>query len=260
MTDLRFTLEAEHGEASVDAGDFSLFLDSVLKVLRALEGETNAQTPVHYSVVDLQIGSAAIGLRPTSAGDRDQSAERVAESFEAGFVALQQDQIRTAPFSRETKKKFLALTKPLQKATTNIRFTGSSGEVSLSRRGAIRDLPPVKTEAVARGSLKGNVEALNVHRRSVFYVYPKSGPTKVKCTFEPSMLDQLRAAIKRNTSVFGLLEYSSGSAFPTHMYVERVEVNPPDSELPSMASMWGGAPDLTKGRSVEEYLASIRDG
>lgn len=259
MTDLRFTLEAEDQDEPVDAGDFSVFLASVLDCLRALEGETNAQAPVAYKVVDLKIGSAGIELRPASSGDLDRSAEQVAESFEMGFNALKEDAIRAAPFSRATKRKFLALTKPLRRTTTRIRFAGSSGEVTLSRRTPLRDLPDVRTEAVARGSLTGNVDALNVHRRPVFYIYPPSGPTKVKCTFDPAMLDQLREAIKRNTTVTGLLEYSSGSAFPTRMHVEQVEVNPPDSELPSMASMWGAAPSLTAGRSVREHLESLRD-
>jgi hypothetical protein len=260
MPNLRFTLKAEgDDDAAVDASDFSAFLSSLLTCLKALETETNAQAPVEYKVVDLEIGSAAIELRPVSTGDLDKSASEVARSFSSGFSALQRDEIRRAPFSRGTKEKFLALTKPLRRTTRAIEFKGIDEDIVLSRRVPVRDLPATKTEAVARGSLKGNIDALNVHSRPVFYIYPRSGPTRVRCTFDPHLLDALREAIKRNTTVFGLVEYEAGSAFPAKMYVERVEINPPDTELPTLASFWGAAPNLTGGKSTQDYIDSLRD-
>lgn len=260
MPNLRFTLDAESGEdEAVDAADFSTFLASLLSCLSALEKETNAQAPVEYKVVDLEIGSAAIELQPVSTGDLDKSAAEVANTFEEGFAALQRDDIRSTRFSRSTKNKFLELTKPLRRATRAIEFTGSSGRLVISRQVPLRDLPTPKTQAVSRGSLKGNVDALNVHRTPVFYLYPRSGPTRVRCTFDASLLDELRQAIKRNTTVFGLVEYEAGSAFPARIYVEDVDINPPDSELPTLASMWGAVPDLTGEQSTQAFLDAARD-
>lgn len=259
MTSLRFTLRAQRDDEAVSADDFSSFLASVLACLKSLEDETGVQTPVEYKVVDLEMGSAAIELQPLSSGDRGRSAEKVAHGFEEGFEALQKGAIRSTNFTRKTKSRFIALAKPLRKNTRTIEFRGERREVVLSRRSPVKELPAPKTEAVARGSLKGDVDALNVHAKRVFYIYPRSGPTRVRCTFDAGLLDDLRQAIKRNTTVFGLKEYQAGSAFPTKMYVERVEVNPPDSELPTLESFWGSAPGLTGGLPARDYLDSIRD-
>lgn len=260
MPNLRFTLKAEGGEdEAVNADDFSGFLTSLLRCLKALENETNAQAPVEYKVVDLEIGSATIELQPVSTGDLDRSAVEVASSFEEGFAALQRDEIRSTRFSMDTKSKFLELGKPLRRATRAIEFTSSSADLVLTRRVPLRELPTPRTEAVSRGSLKGNVDALNVHSSPIFYVYPRSGATRVRCSFDPELLDELRQAIKRSTTVFGLVEYEVGNAFPAKIYVDRIEINPPDSDLPTLASLWGAAPDLTGGLATQEFLDSIRN-
>ena len=261
MATLRFTLRSERGEdEAVDARDFAKFLSAVLACLGALEEHTAAQAPVEYRITDLQTGSAAIEIQPASTGDLDRSADAVAESFALGFDALQRRALRDVPFSRKVKSRFIALAKPLKKRTRSIELISSFAEpVLLSRRTPVVELPPVKTEAVSRGSLKGAVDALNVHNKPVFYIYPKSGPLRVKCTFDAALLDDLRQAIKRNTTAYGLMEYEPGNPFPTSMFVERVEVNGPDSALPSMASLFGAAPHLTGDKGTAEFLNALRD-
>ncbi len=260
MSNLRFTLKsAEGGDEAVNAADFASFLSSLLACLSALEDETRVQAPVEYKVVGLEVGSAVIEIRPVSSGDLDRSAERVARTFEEGFAALENDEIRSTPFSRRTKARFLQLAKPLRRSTRAIEFRGTSQTVTLSRREPLRDLPRPKTIALSRGSMKGDVDAMNVHSKPVFYLYPRSGPTRVRCTFGPELLDQLREAIKRSTTVFGLMEYEAENAFPVRVLVERVEVNPPDDQLPALISLWGAAPHLTGSQSTREYLDGLRD-
>ncbi len=262
MPNLRFILRGEGKDDDlVDASDFSSFLRALLACLGALEEETAAQAPVEYRITGLEIGSAAIELEPISTGDLNKSAEAVSESFSRGFAALQNDGLLRSGFTRKTQSRFLDLTKPLRHATRAIEFGVEGGQpVRITRASPIRALPEVKVTAVSQGSVKGAVDALNVHSQPLFYVYPKSGPKRVRCSFPVELLDDLREAIKRNTTVYGLMEFQGGSPFPTELKVERVEVHPPDSELPRLASLWGTDPRIASGRPATEFVQALRDG
>lgn len=259
MAKLRFRLEGPPDEeGTVAAGDFSDFLSSLLDCLKQIEKETSAQAPVEYRIVGLEVGSAVLELEPRSEGDVGRSAARVAEQFEAGFSALQAGEIRRAPFSRRTKSSFLSLMKPLRRDTRSIEFTGHT-EHRLSRRATLQELPPARTDAISVGAISGRVDALNVHRTPVFYLYPTSGPPRVPCNFDPTLLDDLRAAIRRHTTVRGALEYEAGNPFPTRVVVQEVEVNPPDAELPTLASLYGSVPNLTAGQDSAAFIRAQRD-
>jgi hypothetical protein len=116
-----------------------------------------------------------------------------------------------------------------------------------------------RAETFSTGSYSGFVDALNVHKEPVFYLYPTIGP-RVACQFDPQwLLDQVRGAIRRYTTVYGLLEYAEGSPFPDRLVVDRIEVNPPVSELPTLASLHGIAPQLAGGVDSVTYVRRLRD-
>ena len=72
-------------------------------------------------------------------------------------------------------------------------------------------------------------------------------------------MDDVRTALKKYVTVHGLMGYRIGNPFPISITVERFEINPPEQELPTLASLRGLAPDLTGGLSSEEYIRQLRD-
>lgn len=259
MQNLRFRLEgSKEAGGEVAARDFAQFLDALLKCLNLLEKETKAQAGVHYRIAGLETGSAVIEVRPSSPGDVDKSAAAVADTFEAGFRALEEGRIRAAPFGRKTKAAFVQLLRPLNHETRSIEFVGRERH-GIVRGVAIPEIPTPKIEATATGSVAGHIEALNVHSRFVFYLYPESGAQRIPCAFDPAMLDEVRKAIKRHARVVGAIEYEPGNPFPVRVVVEGIEVTPPPEALPTLASLTGLLGEIPGGRSSVGHVRHLRD-
>ena len=262
MSRLRFKLHGsghDLGDA-VTLRDFGDFVDALLDCFRQLERESDLQARIEYRITGLEVGSAGLEVDALSPGDLDRSAESLARDFENGFHALGDGNILRTSFERRTQEAFVRLLKPLRHNVQRIEFTGEQPH-ELGRQDASQTLPDQRRDASVLGSVSGKVEAVNVHgNKPVFFLYPVSGPFKVRCRFEPSLLlDDLREAIDRHTTVYGMLDYEVGEPFPVEVVVERVEVSPPDTELPTLRSLIGIAPDLTGGIDSVEYVRGLRD-
>lgn len=107
------------------------------------------------------------------------------------------------------------------------------------------------------GSVSGRVEALNIHKKRVFYVYPVSGPTRVACRFPKDMFDQVQAAIGRYVTVHGEIDYDDTGTFPALVAVDRIETH--EGERPRLRDLFGAVPNLTGGMESAAYIRAIRD-
>jgi hypothetical protein len=72
------------------------------------------------------------------------------------------------------------------------------------------------------------------------------------------MLDEVRRALRRYVTVYGLTEYIKGMPYPYRIVVERLELHP-DVRPPSVRELIGIAPELTGGLPAETYIRSLRD-
>ena len=260
-TRISFELKGSREDATlVRAEDFVDWLDGVLACFKRLAQARESDVEAVYRVTHLALGSAVIELEATSESDGNVTADTIATDFVRGIDALRAGQLAATPFELETKRAFANLGRPLRRALREVKVTAGISSVSLDAERFESATISEAVEAVATGSYSGFIEALNVHARPVFYLYPVSGPSRIPCHFDQSLLlDTLRRALKRYTTVHGLMEYAPGSVFPSRIVVEHIEINPPDDELPTLRSLFGAAPQLTDGLDSVTFVRLQRD-
>jgi hypothetical protein len=257
---IRFKLEGNRKEGdSVSLDDFLKFVDAGLTALRRIERDaTGARTTaIDYLIVELEYGSATIAFAPVGT---DPALQRhVATTFAITAAALRDDSLDLLNVDVGLRRAFEDLARPLKRGVRYASIEVDETRIELhGDEGRAFSLAP-HSESAAVGSYSGNIDALNVHREHVFYLYPPVGPTRIQCVFDPLLLDDVRAALKRYTTVHGLLEYNEGNAFPVRIVVERIEVNPPEDQLPTLDDLWGIAPDLTGGMDSVAFVRQLRN-
>lgn len=254
---LKFKLKgsSQDGEL-VRAEDFAAWINGVLSCLEELGRGLRAE-PV-LTITGLSIGSAILELDIAS-NDDGVSATTLRSEFVAGFDYLRSGRLGEAGFAPETRRAFESLLKPMRRQLRNAELQADGTRLALSAA----DLPLLGQRQLGGsaqlGKIAGFVDAINVHNTPVFYLYPTTGPKRVKCTFDLQHLADVRDSLKRYATVYGLLEYVEGSAFAESIAVESVRPSPPEDELPTLASLWGTAPKLGGDSDSVVVVRRLRD-
>lgn len=211
---------------------------------------SNERSSVYFRIVALSHNSpATVTLEAhdseTIDAVQDLSATVVTKFF-SGLKQIQDNIDLPKEYDRATLESFKGLGATLRKHITHIHFSNDEIEIDYTSdlvRSIDRLLGPVATQA---GSISGKLDAINIHNNvNKFYLYPAVGPKKVMCHFPESMLGDAIAAIQRHIEVTGTFKYKRRDFFPYEVEVDRLMVFPPVSELPSLMSMRGIAPNST---------------
>ena len=109
-------------------------------------------------------------------------------------------------------------------------------------------IPPTK------GSVSGVVEQLDVHGKCTFSLFPANETNDIKCVFHIRDFEQVRSAVRRHVTVFGTLHYGVGRPFPVKAKMEKLDIHPDDSALPTLASMAG----MLRGHLKHDSISTIR--
>jgi hypothetical protein len=256
---LEFRLESSPAEEGlVLAQDFVAFLSKALEALKKLQHERDAEATIQYRIVELEIGSAVVALRPEGQGVSEAPA--IFGEFLEAFAAVRDNTLHTKRFSPATQKAFRALVKPLRKSHLRLISVRSDSTEYQLREGEPLDLRAVGApDTHAMGRISGFIDAINVHKEPVFFLYPEIGPTRLRCVFDRTKLDEVRAALKKFVTVNGMIEYGGGGVFPTRVTVETLRRHPDAKDLPPLSSFFGVLPDLTGGVSSVQYVRQRRD-
>lgn len=262
-TVIGFKLEgAPRDGGLVRFADFATFIEGALATLRALERAETKQhhAKIEYRITQLEIGSAALAIEAIHTPELSATGHVVATRLAQGLAAVRDglgDVTALEPQVREAMTKMLA---PLKRGVRSITTRFGETEVAIIGRSDTRlTLITHADESAAVGSFSGSVDALNVHGDHFFYLYPIAGPSRIKCVFDAAMLGKVRDAVKRFTTVTGLVEYAELSPFPQRIIVEDLEPHPEPSQLPTMQSLWGKYPDLTRGLDAVEFIEQVRN-
>ena len=81
----------------------------------------------------------------------------------------------------------------------------------------------------------------------------------MKCIFAEELLDQVRAAIKRNVTVWGTMVSQRDRPFPHLVHVTKMKLHSPDAALPSLSSLQGIAPGCIGDLDSVSFVRAIRD-
>lgn len=258
-TNLEFHLEGDpRKDGQVLARDFVEFLGNVLNTLRQLEIERGKKPSIGYRIVDLELGSAIVALEPEAEDLTDAPA--ILSDFLDGFAAVRDRTLHTKRFAPATQKAFRSLAKPLSAShlrLVSVRAASRNVELRSETGPALRAITAPDVHAM--GLMSGFIDAINVHREPLFFLYPEVGPSRVRCVFDRSMLDEVRAALKRFVTVRGMIEYPEGSPFATRVTVEHIDVHPREPDLIPLEALFGSVPTLTGDLDSVAYVRQQRD-
>lgn len=256
-----FRLSGSRKDAElVRADEFAQWLSGTLACLRRIQRSSTNRAPVLYRITDLSIGSAVVEIEATSLDDENQSAHEVVGDFVKGLAATAQGTFGLLPYDAEVKRGFRELYSPFRRELQRVTVTFGKQTVEIRRDQASRLAVKERIGEISVAQYAGFIEALNVHKEPVFYLYPVSGPSRIPCVFDQLLLEDVKSAIKRYATVHGVIEYPVGSAFPSRIVAERIELHPKEEELPTLRSLIGAAPNLTDGLDSVTYVRRLRNG
>ena len=106
-------------------------------------------------------------------------------------------------------------------------------------------------------SFVGRVELINLHGGRI-RAYPRVRAwNTVGVSFSPVHKDAVIAAIDKLAKISGKGHYRPSSPLPYKMDMNSIEVLPGADATPKLSEMWGCMPNITDGRSLQEYLDDL---
>lgn len=255
-------MEKDNGD--VEFSTFIQQLDIIKKALSETRKLVSNQAVSYFKVVDLQHKSPAKIILEAVPTDVKfvQETELIVDKF---FRSIDEvvNNIYPQDFRYETFQSF--------KNITSLREKNKLSEISISRNGSEQtqlDNFSEKIESIMGedekefGSYTGHLEALNIHRQNLIYIYPSSQLPKLKCRFSSDLKEKILRAVGHYVTVFGEKKYKPKvhSSAPYEMKVIDIEVHPLESEITKLKDLKGRYPEITEGKSSEEYVRDIRNG
>lgn len=255
-TELTFKLVgSDEDRGHVQFEEFVKFCSTINKCLRASESIISGETgKIDYRITDLKCDSATIKLRPIRKGPATDNQLKVVSFFRKTVADLQSGKIdpRIPPSDLQT---FRELSEPLKRHAKRVVI----GRVSITTTFDETIGKLLDENTSSEGSVTGMLERLNVHDRNEFIVYPPIIGGQVTCSFPERLLDKVRQAVKKNVTVTGTQFYRPGSAVPSRVHVQDMEIHPADSELPSLYDLRALGKWDTGGLTAVDFVRAIRD-
>lgn len=255
----------------VRLGAFIEQLEAVRSALKQAERMVSGDDSqsVYYRIIDLRHNSPAIivleavKIPPAQMPHKkrrdvpDYSGATVAGFFQS----LNEISEKKIPVGADLQalEAYRNLTAPLNKSISSVQIVNTSKKVRIdeSFKEAIDEI--IGPDEMMEGSIGGMLERVNLHNTSRFDIFPPIGPKQVVCDFKPHLRAQVIAALDKYVLVSGKIRYKKLQDFPYAINAESIELLPDESELPTIFDIRGMAPDLTGGKTTEEFLESVRD-
>jgi len=274
----RITLQIEGAQEEDQRVTLSAFISQLEAVKSALKqterivtGEE--ETSVYYRIVDLHYSSpVTVVLEAVSFATRPQwkpkkrktvSREDYSRSTVTHFFhslrEIREKKQRPAKADLQLLQAYRNLAAPLERDVTHVKLIDSDQGVDIDKRfqAAIDEI--IGPDELMEGSISGTLEKLNLHNTTRFDIFPTIGPKQVACDFKPELKPDVIAAVDKYVSVTGKLRYKRLEDFPYAINAEKIEIPPPENELPSLLDLRAMAPDLTGGVNALDFVKGIRD-
>ncbi|MCK9487515.1 MAG: hypothetical protein M0R73_12600 [Dehalococcoidia bacterium] len=256
-TPVTFVIDADE----ISPEKFTLLLREFLGVLSEVDRELSdfGDPSLLWRITSLSYNSpAAVGLMSRPKGKRPDIGPQVITTSLAGLHEIQKERQRPIAFNDD------ALTHVREMA----RQTGNGIRHVIARSDLYPNSPPVTVtrDAAATvdrvlpmgysfGSVEGRLEGLDIHRQPRFTVYDAVTGRAVRCYFDTTELDKVKAAVGRKVIVSGKLRRDPEGR-PQQVrqvdFFEVLDVAPPHPPRDA-AGAFGEVED------PENYLERLRD-
>ena len=265
--DASITVELEGDETA--GGDLQLgqFIEELTAIRNALRQSERTELrrdeqAVRYRVTNLSHSSPAkvtITISSREPAYRDVP-RKVIRRFRTSLRAVKRNHSFAERLDLRTLETFKAIAAPAAKHNIKVSVSADSlPRIILDRAFETSVSRLITGDERERDELVGRVERVDIHNKNSFDIYPIIGPERVRCNAPKKLQSEIVAAIGKYVSVEGIALYRKDSPFPYAMKVEAIHLRRPDSELPSMRSLHGIAPDATGGLSSEEFVRKLRN-
>jgi hypothetical protein len=239
------TIEGTADGGAPTLAEFLKQLEAVKLALKHTERiVTGSDEPdVYFKVVGLSMNSPAKVVLEETALVIDGKRKRLPKVAIAGKLVSTLNQINTRGTVPQQAKDLPAL-EAYRSVGTAVRH-GAVTIASAARRVAIAPEFDEKIEKIIgpdqvfEGSITGVLLAIHLHNTTRFEIYPPVGPRKIACTFPTALRKQVIEGIDHNVRVVGKLRYKHWAPFPHAIAVTEIQVYPPNSELPTLESLYG---------------------
>jgi hypothetical protein len=165
-------------------------------------------------------------------------------------------------WSRPVIDSVLEFLSPIGKTIGRVSLSSNADkaqEIVLDVKYKVAFQSKIMTDFAAYGTIDGMLEAVNIHgKKNVLTLYPSIGHDKVSCDFPNEFLSQVKNLIGSYVEINGEMNYRWRDKYPHGGMVEKIERIDEDS-LPSFSSLYGLAPNATKGIPAEKFIAGIRN-
>lgn len=245
----------DQDQGQVRLHDFTSFCRSLQRCLKraALAVDPSAKE-TYYRIVDLSAASAVVTLEPVAPTEGNDLSQEAVSLFRDTVSALQDGSAVDQRVTSDDLQVYRELARPLEKKAQAVSVDGCG--LTLQYAANIDKI--LGSYLPAKGQVTGRLERLNVHDRYEFVLFPAIGK-RVVCTFPDVLLDDVRQAIKRTVTVLGKVYYQPDNPMPDRVHVERMELHPLDSDLPTLKELRGMAPGCTGQMTSVEFVRAIRD-
>lgn len=248
---------AKDAGGKVYLGDLKNICSHLSNCLKSTEEAVSGEKPsLRYRVTELKISSAVLAVEPVVQKGKKRLASKTVALFSSTIAAIQNSQSVDKRIGSDQLDSFRSLVSEFLHQNRSLSIAGQ--EITTRFIANIDDI--LSAAITSDGSVKGTIERLNIHNRNEFALYPPGSENGINCSFDSDMFKQVHQAIDKNVTVSGKLHFRAGAAYPSHIVVERVDIHPPDDQLPSLHSLKGLLPeDFTRGLGVVEYTQMIRN-
>jgi hypothetical protein len=255
------------GEAA-DGGDVRLDalvdqLDSLRKALTYAEQHAaigGKRRALYYRVVDLHHSYPTFEIEPVAVDPHEDRSGATILEFDARLRQIQAGKI-AEDISVEELEAYGDIGPKAERhiSRVNLRFDApailkAAEPFQMTNAFEQKVAELIGPEEVAWGTMTGFLDAINLHERNVFYLWPRVGPTRLHCTFDRTLRDDVKQAIDHYVQVAGRIHYRRRSHFAHRMTavhsVERVDL----SGGIKLSDVKGIAPLATGGMETREFV------
>lgn len=212
--------------------------------------DTLSDTPdVDWQVTDLRLGCAVAAIE--ACGPSAHDGRRASSAAVGGLLLIQGGGEVPPGWSPDAVSRAQELVRAVDECT---KLEHDGNVVWLDRR--LRDALETQTPWTREfyGCVRGTLTGVNVTRGNRASVKPQDGGRVVHVGFPHSIAKQMRQGLYQFVQVDGMLRQNDqGRTY--HVSADQVHLL--DAQVPTWRELKGSVPDLTGGRTTNEYLESF---
>jgi len=240
--------------------EFMIFLQNASGCLSKIDRSiTKKEKPSsYYRIADLVFSSAMLTLEAVPYNIDEDNSPIIVRRMKTGLEVIQEQKKIPEWLDRPLLESFRELTNVLKRHVTEVEIMCLNKRINITNQFEANIDKILGKDIVSEGSVTGQLDAVNVHARYEFHIYPVIGPTKILCRFPTELIQTVKAGIRKQVNVTGKLRYKEKDIFPYQVDVKEIEIYPDKEELPTLSSLRGMVPRMP-GQDAVSFVRRLRD-